>query len=220
MGDFVPKKLPQDESVGTKLRRARLQAGLSLEAASRQTGIRLAHLQALEEERFDRLPQGLYGKNFLKRYAAALGLKPQALLAELAAEQANDNPNDPFSQKVVKKNKLIIFPKVIRRALVFLAVLICLLYLVFYFQRIVFPPHLEVSRPADNLITRDPLMEIYGRTEPEAEVRINDELVLSDREGGFRQEIHLKHGLNTISVTAKKKYSREAREIRQIILVE
>jgi hypothetical protein len=46
-------------------------------------------------------------------------------------------------------------------------------------------------------------------TEPEAEVMINGELVLTNTAGYFIKKINLKSGLNTISISAQKKYSRK-----------
>ncbi|MDR7450245.1 MAG: DUF4115 domain-containing protein [Armatimonadota bacterium] len=66
--------------IGERLRNAREARGLALEALERQTYIRAAYLQALEEERFDRLPGRAYVKGFLRTYAAALGLDPDRLL--------------------------------------------------------------------------------------------------------------------------------------------
>ena len=66
--------------IGDRLRNAREAKGLSLDAVEGLTRIRAVYLQALEDEQLDRLPGLVYGRGFLRTYAAALGLDPDPLL--------------------------------------------------------------------------------------------------------------------------------------------
>lgn len=218
MTAFIPKNLPIEETVGEKLRQARRYKNLKIEEAAKRTNIRVEYLNALEEENFGKLPAGLYGKNFLKQYAKFLGLKPRDLLKNWQEELIGDTRPDPFSQKIVKKHKFIIFPKIIRSALIITAVLICFLYLVFYFKKIVFSPDLIINQPSKNLLIQGDSITVSGQTEVEAEVKINGEIVLNNHNGYFSQNVNLKKGINNITITAKKKYSQEKTIIRQILV--
>jgi len=218
MTAFIPKKLPLEETIGEKLRQARSYKNLKIEDAAKKLNIRAEYLSALEEERFEKLPTGLYGKNFLKEYAKFLGLKPRDLLKNWQEASNTDSAADPFSQKIVKKNKFIIFPKIIRSFLIVMAILICFLYLVFYFKKIVFPPDLVITQPDKNLLIQDNSIIISGQTEKEAEIKINGAIVLNNQDGYFSQTVNLKKGLNNITITAQKKYSREKTIIRQILV--
>jgi len=60
--------------IGEALRTGRARAGLRLTDVETATRIPLPFLQALEEERFDRLPAGFYRRSYLREYAAFLGL--------------------------------------------------------------------------------------------------------------------------------------------------
>ncbi len=66
--------------IGERLRNAREARGLSLAAMERLTKVRAAYLQALEDERFEFLPERTYTRGFLRTYAAALGFNPTELL--------------------------------------------------------------------------------------------------------------------------------------------
>ncbi len=95
--DTVPEPAPSPREpvgLGERLRNAREARGLSLTAAATQTRIRAAYLQALEEERFDRLPGGVYARGYLRTYARALGLDPDELLA--AYPQLFSGPAPPL----------------------------------------------------------------------------------------------------------------------------
>jgi len=61
-------------SFGDRLRREREQRGISLEDVALTTKIRAGLLQALEGEKFDRLPGGIFNKGFVRAYARHLGL--------------------------------------------------------------------------------------------------------------------------------------------------
>lgn len=71
------------DSIGDALRRERLRRGLKLEQVSTHTKIALHHLQAMEENRFDRLPGGLFTRSFLRQYTHVLDLNEDELIASL-----------------------------------------------------------------------------------------------------------------------------------------
>lgn len=218
MTAFIPKKISHEESWGEKLQQARLFKNLKLEEVTKKINIRSEYLSALEEERLDKLPAGLYGKNFLKEYASFLGLNSKEILKNWDEQVLINAPEDPFSRKILAKNKFIIFPKLIRNTLIIGAIIICFLYLSFYFKQIILPPKLTILQPATNLSLNATNIEINGQTEKEAEVTINGELVLNNHDGYFSQTVNLKKGLNNIIIKAKKKYSREETITRQILV--
>lgn len=218
MSIFTPKRLIYNDNFGEKLRQARLFKNLKLEDIAQKINISAKYLNALEEENFDNLPSGLYRKNFLKEYANYLGLNNSDLTKQLETMAENNSVTNPFSQKIVKKNKFLIFPKIIRNSLIALGVIICFLYLIFYFQNIILAPKLTITQPEKNLLTKETSLEIKGQTEKEAEVKINGELVLNNNNGLFSQTINLKKGLNNIIIKAKKKYSQEQVATRQILV--
>jgi len=218
MNSFVPKKIITEDSWGEELRRARNFKNLSLETVAEKLKIRREYLLALETEDLDLLPAGLYAKNYLKKYAEFLGVdlsSHSGLLSDLQDELKNV---DPFSQKILKKSRLRVFPKIIRNIIISLAIIICFLYLIFYFNKIILPPKLILLQPDSDLSVQESSLMVIGQTEKEAEIKINGELILSDTNGDFSKLVDLKKGVNTIEVSAKKKYSRENVIIRQILV--
>jgi cytoskeleton protein RodZ len=71
--------------IGSRLREARKRRGLGLAAVERDTRIRARWLTALEEERFDLLPERPYAIGFLRTYARYLGLEEQLFVDELSS---------------------------------------------------------------------------------------------------------------------------------------
>jgi cytoskeleton protein RodZ len=70
-------------SVGEALRRERLRKDLSLEQISRETKISTRLLEAIEDDRFDLLPGGVFAKSFVRQYARFLGLDEEEMAAEM-----------------------------------------------------------------------------------------------------------------------------------------
>lgn len=218
MPDFIPKKLAIEDTIGEKLRQARHVRRLDIEPIAKKLKIRAEYLMAMEDERFDKLPAGLYGKNFLKQYALFLGLKPKDLMAGISENFFGEESNNPFSQKILKRHKLLVWPKIIKNILIFSAILVCFLYLIFYFNNIITAPDLAITQPDKNILTKADTITIIGQTEPEAEVWINGQLILNNNKGAFSQTINLKKGLNSVVISAQKKYSREQSITRQILV--
>ena len=88
----------------------------------------------------------------------------------------------------------------------------------FYFKNVFAPPFLELEVPQDNQIVSDYNITVQGKTEPESELKINNNLVLIDQAGAFSEGVHLKSGINIIEVSSKKKYSRERIVTRKILV--
>ena len=83
-------------SVGEELRQARQQAGLSREQVSQSTKIQLAKLEALEQNAFERLPEGIYLDGIVRAYARTVHLDGDALVERVRANlavRANRTPD-------------------------------------------------------------------------------------------------------------------------------
>ncbi len=219
MAEFTRKSLGEDRGLGARLRGAREFQQIDPAVAAKKIGIRLEYLLAIEDDHFEKLPAGLYSRNYVKKYGRLLGFSSSEIKKLLDEQLKSVNTeNDPFSQKVVNRKEFANFPKLLRALTLFIILLACLSYLAFYFKKIVWPPELSIWQPTGNLKTTAATIDIQGQTEPEAEVRINGENILSDKQGVFTITVNLKKGLNNITISAKKKYSREAMVERQILV--
>jgi len=76
--------------IGPHLAEQRHRRGLTLADCEAATKIRAKYLAALEEERFDELPDPEYVRIFLRDYATFLGLDAGMLLTELVERRGDD----------------------------------------------------------------------------------------------------------------------------------
>ena len=70
--------------------------GMSIQQISDRTKISIRYLQAIESGDFGELPSGIYGRSYIRQYAAAVQCNPEPLLTmcplELRAEVAIRDP--------------------------------------------------------------------------------------------------------------------------------
>ncbi|MGD1898553.1 MAG: helix-turn-helix domain-containing protein [Phormidesmis sp.] len=78
------KQLQQEQllSIGSLLKQARSQRGLTLEAIEKLTLIRQTLLSALEQGKLSDLPEPIYIRALLRRYGNALGLDGEAIASQ------------------------------------------------------------------------------------------------------------------------------------------
>ncbi len=73
------------ESFGARLKREREQRKVTLDEISLSTKIGTHFLRALEEERFEQLPGGIFNKGFVRAYARHLGMDEEQAISEYLA---------------------------------------------------------------------------------------------------------------------------------------
>jgi len=78
-----------EDTVGERLRKARLAQKLTLDAIAAQTRIPLRHLEALETGDWATLPAPAYCVGFAKNYANMVGLDSSTIAADLRAEMGD-----------------------------------------------------------------------------------------------------------------------------------
>jgi len=88
-------------SFGTRLRQEREQRGITLDQISRSTKIGTRFLQALEQDRFEQLPGGIFNKGFIRAYARFLGLNEEQTLADYLAATSPGEPTPAPSETAV-----------------------------------------------------------------------------------------------------------------------
>ncbi|RQD76291.1 MAG: helix-turn-helix domain-containing protein [Halanaerobium sp. MSAO_Bac5] len=70
----------EELELGTLLKKARMEKGLSLDEIQEKTKIRKVYLEAIEKNEFDKLPGSVYLKVFVKGYAREVDINYQKLL--------------------------------------------------------------------------------------------------------------------------------------------
>jgi len=216
------KKEITDQTLSEILKKTREEKNISLEKVARIAKMNPEYLRALEQEDYQKLPQGIYGKSFLREYCYYLKLDYKKML-DLYEQEVflNTEPSfkeDVFSHERINRKHLFSLPKIARNIILSVVIGACFVYLGFRVKAIIAPPELIITNPAPDQIMESTKLEVKGKTELEARVFINGQEVFSGADGNFSKEINLKYGINTIKILAQKKYGRDAEVVRQVLV--
>jgi cytoskeleton protein RodZ len=115
-------------SFGVSLKRERELRGISLAEIAKTTKISVRLLEAIEKDRFDILPEGVFRKSFIKSYAKYLGMNEEQILHEYdlevqpstASQAAPEKPSVSFRDSPAGSRRALLLTFVI--LLVLLAV--------------------------------------------------------------------------------------------------
>lgn len=221
---FTQWNMPTTETLGEKLKRVRMEEGLTLEIASHELRIPKKYLAAIEANAYDRLPSQVYVESFLSSYARLLRLHPHRVIERFRAERQIIQPTESHASasasgtRTEPNTRVWVTPNLLRAAAIGVAVLIVLSYIGVQVNEIVAPPTLVVNEPGDSVVTATPSVVVVGQTEPETRVSINGQEVDTARDGSFEERVDLKAGVNLVKISATKKHSKEAVVYKRILV--
>jgi cytoskeletal protein RodZ len=221
MSPFTTKPLLPADHLSQRLRQARENLGLSLDATAHQLNISKHYLQSLEEGAWQELPGEFYLKTFLKKYALALGFSwpkiEKEALKEIARFKKWQQPS--YQHQAPTRTHLMVLPKIIQKIFIFSFVVVLLVYLGLKIYPITQPPILIIFSPTEEktISTKNELV-VSGQTEKNTVVKINSQEVFPDETGYFSLTLDLSMDLNLIKIEAKKRYSPSVIINREVIV--
>ena len=86
-------------SFGVSLKRERELRGISLDEIAKATKISVRLLDAIEKDRFDVLPEGVFRKSFIKSYAKYIGIDEEQILHEYDLQVQPSSASQPAPEK-------------------------------------------------------------------------------------------------------------------------
>lgn len=208
-------------TVGQVLKEERERKIYSLDDVEKATKIRKELLEALEAGQYLKLPPTTFIQGFIKNYGKFLGLNEDKLLA-IFRREFSEGAHPPrvletFSNPVNQKGFRLTPAKVLGSVVLSL-IIIFFAYLWIEYRFLVGGPFLEVLQPVDQFSTNAPVVEVNGRTDPEAKVSINDQEIGVDVTGKFSQEIKLTDNMNTIEISAISKSGKVTKVEKTVFL--
>lgn len=106
------------------------------------------------------------------------------------------------------------------RISILLITLAILAFFGIHLQNLIAPPALTVDTPQQGLVTSNHAIEIKGKTAPGARVEINQSPLLTLQSGQFSRTLVLPKGVSTIEISARKRYGRPAKVVREVLILE
>lgn len=217
---FVIRKFDHAESLGEKLKLIRATAGLTLSELAAKTKIRKRFLQAFEAGAYNKLPDLLYARNYLKIYVRALGGDVEYFLEQFEAEcgTCDFTKGARLPRKRLHALQFLVASHYVKIFALLLVSLSIVGYLGLQIRTIISPPALVVYSPSDGIQTQEALIRVTGLAQEEAIVRVNGSNVLQSKDGMFEVEVALERGLNVITIESSKRYSKTTTQYRRVVL--
>lgn len=202
--------------IGTYLKKARQEKGVSLEKASEDLKIQVRFLEALEEQQFSIFSSPVHATGFLKNYSEYLGLDSNQILAFYRRDYGEAGQTLKNFKPVGAKLPVFTPDKLagISIIIIFLAFFA---YLLFQYSSFLKLPYLLVQNPSADTKIKSLQIQVSGKVATDAQLKINGQEINLAKDGSFSENIVLKNGANVLTFSAVNKAGRETRVIRNIV---
>jgi cytoskeletal protein RodZ len=167
------------------LKNAREDHCLEIGEVSKRLKISAKYIEAIETENRPKFPEEPYCSLIIKDYANFLGLNGEDVLSLFRRDFAASSKSKPAGSKWQFFNPQFTF-----KVAIIASIFLFLSYLVMEYVKYNRPPPLTVNWPSSTNLTQSSF-DLTGITDPESTVRINDNLIIVDPNGGFEKKITL-----------------------------
>jgi len=202
------------KTVGQILKEARIKKNLSLEEIEKKIKIRAKYLAAIEDDNFHQISGGtVVAQGFIKNYGEFLDLSPQILKAVFRRDFGEGQQGQILPRGIYRPLGQIGFswtPRLTAIAGIFFFLSLFILFLIYQFFLFFGPPQLRVILPQNGAVFQEQTIEIKGKTDRDAAVYINSELVSLDERGNFSEDFILTAGENKIRIEAVSRRGKKA----------
>jgi cytoskeletal protein RodZ len=204
------------KTIGQIIEFARVKKKLSFKKLEEVTKIKAAFIESIEKEKWSDLPTFPTVSGFVKSISAPLGLNEKMAIAVLKRDyppkKLNINPKpDAFSRFTWS-------PKLTFAIGTIVVIFIVLSYLGFQYFKFISPPGLTVDSPKENQIVNGDSVPVFGLTDSDVKITVNNQPVLVDADGKFSTSIGVTLTTKEIDIIATSR-SGKINEIKRKILV-
>lgn len=207
-------------SVGARLRHARSSFGLTTDEIAEDIKIRPELLRAIEQGAFDRLGEPLYRTLMVKTYAEYLGITWRTLEDDYNRESlfiGGVQQVVEVNTQSVQRADLVVAPRLLKHVFLSAGMIAVCVYLMVLAGSALQKPTLTVVQPPNELLSSSKVIRVEGQVSSDATLAINGQEIVKTTDGHFGEDVTLSEGVNTIRVSAAKKYSKEAVVTRTVL---
>lgn len=219
MSIFCYKKIERGQRLGDRFGEARSAKGVSILQIATELRIQTKYLQALEDCRYEVLPNSkTHRLAYVREYATALGLDPEAGVAQFRREEGLENTGLVHPRRSIKLFPFSSISAFVRSMALGLSVLLFGGYLVWQIRGILQPPKLMVYAPLEGYVLAESNVLVQGETEKESKLMINGQEIMVTEQGAFETKLDLPEGVNTLIISATKKHGKITTVVRNLVV--
>lgn len=171
------------KTIGSILKDARVAKKIHLSDIEEITKIKSSFIEAIEDEKWEKLPPFPTVLGFVKSISGAIGVDEKMAAAVLKRDyppqKLRVSPKPDVSNKVSWSPKLTF-------AIGVASVLVILFgYLIFQYVHFISPPRLNVESPKEAQIVNGNSVSVFGTTDVDAKITVNNQPVEVSTDGKF-----------------------------------
>lgn len=202
------------KTIGEILKNARVNKKYSLAHVEGLTKIKSSFIDAIEKHRWDKLPPFPTVLGFVKSLSAALEVDQSMAVAVLKRDyppkKLNINPKPDVSSRFTWSPKLTFAIGVGAILLVVLG------YLALQYSHFISSPDLTIESPKEGQVINGNSVLVFGTTEADAKIVVNNQPVLVDSDGKFSVSIGVTKETNEVTIKAISRSGKETTVSRKI----
>lgn len=193
-----------------KLRDKRIEGGFSIEDVEKATKIKAIYLDSIEKGQFNALPSISHAAGFVKNYANFLNISDKEIMPLFRREFDSSAQYRVLPKGFEAKDEFPLKGFKISQTLLLIGIIAVFLfaYILFQYRYAIINPPLDVYAPKDRAILSTNILEVKGKTEPQASIYINKEPVTVDEDGNFTKTISVFPGNFVLNIEAINKFKK------------
>ena len=207
------------KNIGTYLKDERLKRKLSLSQMEHDTKIKQKFIDSIERGAWNELPEFATVSGFIKAIAKSLRIPEENALAILRRDYPFSKNKASLNPKPDLKLSFSINPKIIIILISLFFILTFFGYLGYQYYQYISPPELVVESPTENQEVSGEAV-IFGQTDSDATLTVNNQSVLVSDSGEFSDKIDVTTNTFEIVFVARSRYGKETVVVRKIITKE
>ena len=208
---------------GQYIRNARESRKLEIDFCSANLKIHKKFLEAIENNKYDIFISYFQAQGFVQNYLEFLDLSVTELIPRWRKDfyEAFSHESDTVREFYKPKKKRVYnFSLTLSGILyLFLGTLVVgsLIWVFISYQALLNKPYLEIFKPKTNEIVDVDLIDIFGKTESDAILKVNNEGLIHQADGNFSTSLKLSEGINNFKFTAINPYGKDS-ELTLVII--
>lgn len=227
---FRTRKVKSEQSIGDRLKRARIRRKVSVAEVEEATKIRAKFILALESDSWDQIPSEVYGKGYLEAYAEFLKLPGEQIMHDYDrsrtayARRCQDSQVELMPKNQVQIPRFLLTPRFALVAVLSIGLLGFGGVVWKQLKQITAAPFLKIetaqAHDSDGveLILNSDTVTITGQTAIGSTVRVNGEVITVHENGTFSAQIHVQKGVNSALIEAENSVGNVTKETRTYVV--
>ncbi len=202
------------KKIGEILKEARRHKGYSHKDLENITKIKVDFIENIEEEKWKNLPSFPTVLGFIKSISGTLGLNEKMTVAVFKRDYSLSKPDiNPKKDAATKPGWN---PRTTFILGIVLVVLSILGYLSFQYASFASPPKVSVESPIDGQIVNGNTVKVFGSTQLDVKIMVDNQPVLVDKDGKFFVDIGITKDTKQIVITAQSRSGKTTTISRRI----